>query len=103
MTSSEVRTRVLAEIGDDWSHTNLHGVDLRRCLLSEPYTLQVVAPSGEPELLWLVLEEEPGSPGGYVVVYDEQTSRFGLAHHAPSTPPYLVGIYGTFFNALDAM
>src|SRR5688572_17185680 len=34
MPADEVRTIVEAEIGDDWSRDNPHGVDLRECVIT---------------------------------------------------------------------
>ena len=105
MTATEVRSLVEHQIGDDWNHTNLHDVELSRCLLAEPRVITVQLPVREPctEDVWLVLEEESGAESGYLVTYSERTGCFGLAHFDPDTSPYLVGEYGDFFTALDAM
>ena len=105
MTATEVRALVGDQIGGDWAHTNHHGVELRRCLLAEPrrIAVQLLADAPVTEGVWLVLEEEPGAAGGYLVTYSERSGSFGLAHFAPDTPPYLIGEYGGFFDALDAM
>ena len=105
MTATEVRALVEEQIGGDWAHTNLHGVELRRCLLAEPRRIAVQLPVREPltQDVWLVLEEEPGADGGYLVTYSERSGSFGMAHFAPNAAPYLIGEYGGFFDALDAM
>lgn len=99
-----MRALVEREIGTDWDHTNLHGVALARCRVGSPRLVSVQLPVREAvtEDVWLMLEEEPGAPG-YWVVYSERSTKFGLAHFAPSEPPCLVGEYGGFFDALDAM
>lgn len=104
MNATELRALVEREIGDDWTRTNLHGVELRRCLLPEPRAVSLQLPVRErvTEEFWLVLEEEPDG-AGYWVVHSERSGEFGLAHFAPPEPPYLVGEYGGFLDALDAM
>ena len=104
MNATALRALVEREIGTDWDHTNLHGVALSRCLVPSPRLVTVQLPVREPatEDVWLVLEEDPGATG-YWVVYSERSKKFGLAHFAPPEPPYLVGEYGGFFDALDAM
>jgi hypothetical protein len=102
MTRSEVTSLVDEQIGGDWGHSNLHGVDLRRCLV-EPRQLTVFDAQRSPLDVWLVLEEVPGGPGGYVVVYEEESACFGLVTNAHRVDALLIGLYGSFFDALDAM
>src|SRR5262245_14295045 len=106
MTSAEVRRIVEAEIGEDWSRTNLHKTDLRRCLI-EPrkHRCRNTFPKmdeGRPLDLWIVLEEFPREKRGYLIVFDDQTQRFGLADWEESGPVFL-GFHGTFINTLEGM
>ena len=94
--AAEVRKRVEHAIGDDWTQSNLHGVDLPRCLLRDPVLTTYVNSrydSAKPKnkdneprtLLWLVLEEAAGTKQGYQIVFDERTVLFGLALSWDST------------------
>ena len=102
MTSQDVRARIEREIAANWSRSNAHGCDLRRCLI-EPVKKPCPDASKPGQFidLWLVLEEDPIGRDGYKVVYDEQSNQFGLAFTTDNT---YIGEYGeTFFEAFDAM
>ncbi|MEM9354121.1 MAG: hypothetical protein AAGA92_14010 [Planctomycetota bacterium] len=100
VTAEQLRLRIEAEIGGDWSCTNGHGCDLRQCLF-EPEK-QLFEDSDNP--LWLLLEEDPVSRDGYKVVYDESTGMFGLACRFMSGRNGYLGPYGdTFLEAFKAM
>ena len=104
MKAEDVREVVLAEIGGQWSWSNLHGVDLRRCLVDPPQQ-RVYLDSfheGATIELWLVLEEDPVGHNGYQIVYDGQR-RFGLAVADNIETPTFIGWYGTFLNTLEGM
>jgi hypothetical protein len=83
MTSDDVQSLVRTAIGHDWDRSNLHGVDLRRCLV-RPEKLGVVAAADETDSeVWLVLLEHPEPPRlGYGVAYDEKSGKFGLLQFA---------------------
>ena len=106
MIAAEVRAIIESEIGNDWSQTNSHGVDLRRCLVPP----RLVAcrntfpklDGGKPLQLWIVLEETPAMQGGYLIVFDETRLVFGLADWDGDTPVFL-GFHGTFLNTLRGM
>lgn len=110
MTSIEVLDIVLREIDGNWSISNAHGVDLKRCLLPKPVMSLFQDMSGrnpDPSRtinLWLVLEEDPDTRSGYKIVYDEQKNMFGLAikDQVENIPIYL-GVYGSFLNTLEGM
>ncbi len=106
MTSAEVQALVNAEIGDDWSHSKRHGVDLRRCLI-EPR--QVVCRNtfpklqrGKPLRLWIVLEELPGTRDGYLIDFDDRQGKFGLADWNSDSRVFL-GFHGSFLNTQQGM
>jgi hypothetical protein len=105
VTAEELRARIEAEIAGDWSRTNDHACDLRRCLVApvkKPFEHEV-DPSRTVEL-WLVLEEDPVACDGYKVVYDEATNKFGLACRFISGRDGHLGANGeTFLEAFDAM
>ena len=109
ISSKEIRRKIEAEIGDDWSRSNLHKVELKRCLLETPVLAVYensfyVAEEPEGEVnqptieLWLVLEEDPVGKKGYEIVYGEEADSFGLA--AGRT---FIGYYGSFIATFDAM
>ena len=109
MLAAEVRKRVEDEIGDDWTQSNLHGVDLQRCLLRDPVLTTCVnsfCDSAKPEdkdnepqlILWLVLEEDPVTKKGYQIVYNERTDLFGLAIGGT-----FLGFHGNFIATLMGM
>jgi len=106
VTPTQVRAIVEAEIDGDWSQSNWHHVDLRKCVI---HPREVVCRNtfprlngGKPLRLWIVLEECPGTKDGYVIVFDEQQHVFGLANWDGDTPVF-IGHYGTFMNTLQGM
>jgi hypothetical protein len=106
MTSAEVRAIIEAEIGDDWSQSNAHAVNLRRCLVQPRKaacrnTFPKLA-DGKPLHLWIVLEETPGTRDGYLIVFDEKQRAFGLADWDGDTPVFL-GFHGSFLSTLQGM
>ena len=104
MTPLEVHELVHAQIADQWHRSNLHHVDLRRCLVEPPRLMTFIDPSSEtPCAAWLVFHEDPESERGYGVVFDESSGECGLAQFAEGYEPCLFGIYGDFFAAFEAM
>jgi len=106
MTPAEVRAIVEAEVGGDWSQSNSHGVDLRKCLVKpRKVACRNTFPKlnkGKPLQLWIVLEETPGKTDGYLIVFDEAKHLFGLADWDGDTPVFL-GFHGTFLTTLKGM
>lgn len=109
MTPEDVRGLIEREVAGDWSQTNLHGCDLRRCLVSPELREYDDRGSGRPLvepypviLLWRVLEEMPDGPDGYKIVFGEEAGMFGLA--VPGSPrDVFIGYYGTFLDAYRGM
>jgi hypothetical protein len=57
-----------------------------------------------PSLLWAVADELPGSPDGYLVVYDPSEDEFGLASKPhPGATGTIVGWYGSLRETLEGM
>jgi hypothetical protein len=106
MTAADVRAIIESEIGGDWSQTNAHGVDLRRCLIPpRKVKCRNTFPKlrgGKPLSLWIVLEETPGTRDGYLIVFDGKRNTFGLADWDGDTPVFL-GFHGSFLNTLQGM
>jgi hypothetical protein len=84
MTPKEITQIIEKEINNDWSITNWHNVDLKRCLY-RPRKKLFSSYQNELERFWLVLEECPETLERYKIVFDEETKRFGLA---PYLEPY---------------
>ena len=102
MTGSEVATIVNAQIGAQWTRSNLHGLDLRRSLV-EPAEIQFKDAHEQLLTAWLVLREDPDGGPGYGVAYEPQSGQFGLVQFADGFQPFYIGTYGDFFDAFDAM
>jgi len=104
LTAEEVRELVGRQIGEQWARQNLHGCDLRRCLVEPPERVALVRATDDSDTEgWLVLREHPDGGAGYGVVYHDGAGQFGLAQFAEGYPPCLLGLYGQFFDAFDAM
>jgi len=105
MTAAELRARIEREIGANWTRTNAHGCDLRRCLITPvKRSFEAEYDASATVDLWIVLEEHPESCDGYKIVYDEKTERFGLACPGIHGREVHLGAYGdTFMQAFDAM
>jgi hypothetical protein len=103
MTPKEITQIIEGEINGDWSISNLHGCDLKRCLVL-PQKKLYFDPSKETENyeLWLVLEECPETTDGYKIVFGEERKEFGLAMSAIEGDCFL-GFYGTFLETYESM
>ena len=104
MTSEEVRALVHSQIGEQRARRNLHGCDLRECLVDPPEKLVLVKATDETDTEgWLVLREDPAGGPGYAIIYHEESGEFGLTQFAEGYAPCLLGLYGQFFDAFEAM
>jgi len=104
MTSEEVKALVVGEIGDQWSRANLHGCDLRRCLVEPVQVVYTeVGAEGRQLPLWVVMVEDPKDIWGYEIVFDEQRRSFGLAFPGKAGKPMFLGYFGSFLETFDAM
>jgi hypothetical protein len=111
VTASEVTALVSDQIGDRWSETNLHGVNLRDSLVP-PKRMRFIHRQVQSGKVvdsaldaWLVLEERPTTRDGYKIIYDEQQKMFGLASPGWDTDPHpsVDGFYGDFWSAFKGM
>jgi hypothetical protein len=84
MTGETVLRLVEKEIDGNWSLSNWHGCNLRKCLV-QPELREYDDWSGRRVQLWLILEEDPEERSGYKIVYSEEAAMFGLA--IPGTAP----------------
>lgn len=101
----EIKDLINNEIKSNYSITNLHGVDLKKCLV-EPF-LKVFEKSfreGEFDDLFVVLKEYPQGTEGYLIVYNPREKLFGLGLQGQTKKcPLLLGYYDTFLEALQGM
>jgi hypothetical protein len=109
MTSHEVQSLVLEQIGNRWTENNPHNVDLKKSL-TLPEKIALLDFSGPTRTkgaaieAWLVLEEFPETKSGYMIVFDESSKAFGLATRDASTKrPVFLGICGDFWTTLKDM
>ncbi len=111
MQPKDVRKSIENEIGDDWTVTNHHDVDLRRSLV-EPRKITVIERivrngkiTDRTLDVWLVLVERPETEEGYRIVMQEAAPVFGLASQGFPNDEHLVldGWYGDFMTAFVGM
>ena len=101
---NQISDRISEEINDNWTLSNAHGVDLKKCLITPPKKGSFVDSfSKAPVDLWLVLEEAPEDKSGYKIVFDETSNMFGLATAGWEGSDIYLGPYGTFLEALESM
>ena len=101
MGPKEIVQMIEKEIGGDWSISNLHQCDLKRCFV-RPKRRKMVVFDGTARDMWVVLEENPETLNGYKVIFDEDGHRFGLAESYDSTP-FVLGFHKSFLAAFRAM
>ena len=109
MNAKELKRIIENEIGDRWSETNLHGVDLRECLV-EPRLVSVRNTFPFPDRpkprtldLWLVLEETPGIRDGYLILYNHDSDQFGLGSWGEGDEIVFLGYHGSFWSTFEGM
>jgi hypothetical protein len=103
MEAKEISQIIEWELNGDWSLSNAHGVDLKRCLVTP--ILQTYDNFNQTETLglWLVLEEMSDDKSGYKIVFDEKSKMFGLAMSSFGKHYIFLGFYGTFLETLEGM
>src|SRR6516162_10888680 len=111
MQPHDVRKLVENEIGDDWTVTNHHHVDLRRALV-QPRKITVIERTvrngkirDRTVAVWLVLVERVDQEEGYRIVMKENEPMFGLASAGFPEDEHLVlcGWYGDFMATFQGM
>jgi len=101
MKPKEISKIIEKEINCDWSISNAHNCDLKKCLV-RPQKRLFIAFGNEIRELWLVLEEYPEAKDGYKVVFDDKTMQFGLAQHN-EPKDWFLGVQGNFLDAFKRM
>ena len=103
MDSRQVSKLIADDLAANPAFFNSHGVDVKACLISpKKSAFDNSLRKGEVMSLWVVFEELPGKDEGYLVVFDDQRSTFGLAIHGDKRPVFL-GYYGSFTETLSGM
>ncbi len=100
----KIKQIIQAEIKGDFTISNLHGVDLKNCLV-EPYieTLEDSFKEGHMVQMYVVLKEHPESDEGYQIVYDPKENMFGLSIQGKEQLRVFLGFDGTFLESLQGM
>jgi len=110
MNSREIQKYVREQIGDRWSESNAHGVDLKTALVTPRKTKMINRLVQNGKIIdsvvevWVVLEEVPDGDG-YMIFLDESDGDFGLASKGFESDPHPVicGYYGDFWTTLKGM
>ncbi|MBM2813888.1 MAG: hypothetical protein HW421_650 [Ignavibacteria bacterium] len=109
MTQIEIQNKIYDEINGNWNITNLHGVNLKNCLIT-PIKQKYYSIDKEQEVeLWTVLEESQDH-NGYKIFYDEVEDCYGLGNlynldknQSNNFVLTSLGLYGTFLETLEMM
>jgi hypothetical protein len=100
MTPKEISKMIEREINGDWSATNWHSCDLKKCLV-RPKRRKVHFGSGLKGV-WIVLEERPENLDGQQIYFDEETEKFGVV--IPSNAfGFACNSHETFLEAFKSM
>ncbi len=100
----QIKQIIQLEVKGDFTISNLHGVDLKKCLV-EPY-LEILEDSfneGQTIQMYVVLKEHPESDEGYQIVYDPTEKMFGLSIQGKGQYRVFLGYDGTFLESLQGM
>lgn len=100
MTPKEISIMIEKEINGDWSISNWHNCDLKKCLV-RPKRRKLKF-FDEIREVWIVLEEHPETLDGFKVFFDEENNKFGLAGHSEPIG-YVCNSHDTFLAALKSM
>ena len=100
MKPKEISLLIEKEIGGDWSITNWHNCDLKRCLI-RPKKRKIQF-GAEIKEVWIVLEEKPETLEGFKVFFDDEIKKFGLVMPSNSFD-YAVNSLDTFLAAFKSM
>jgi hypothetical protein len=101
----QIKKRINSDLRGDYSVSNMHGVNLKKCLV-KPFLriFQNTVPDGSKTIeLYVVLLEDPINDSGYQIVYDPDVQRFGLSTTDIKTGPIFLGHYGNFLETLKMM
>lgn len=100
MTPKEITQIIEKEINGDWSISNWHNGDLKKCLVRPKK--RKLRFGDEIKEIWIVLEELPETLDGDKVFFDDETKKIGLAKHSEPFD-YVCNSHDTFLAALNSM
>jgi hypothetical protein len=100
MKPKEISQLIEKEINGDWTISNRHGCNLKKCLI-RPKKGKLRS-GGEIKDYWIVLEEIPETLEGWKVFFDEKTNKFGLAGRSDPVG-YVATLDDTFIAAFKSM
>ena len=107
MDSSTIKNLVEEELARGESFTNLHGITQERIrsFLVEPFAVRTDPDDIEtqPRDMWVVLRERPAETDGYVVVFDPETSAWGVAERTGDDSYILILSAPSLAGALESM
>ena len=103
MKPKEISQMIEKEINGDWSISNAHGCDLKKCLIRPKK--RAFDFHSEIRDAWIVLEEDPINLEGIMVYFDEETNKFGIAMRSelPNCYGYICNSHDTFIKAFKSM
>lgn len=100
MKPKEISQMIEREINGDWSITNWHSCDLKKCLI-RPKRRKIQF-NEEIREVWIVLAEYPETLEGSKIFFDDETKTFGLAMHSEPFG-YACNSHLTFLKAFESM
>ncbi len=111
MNTRQIQDLLLLHVGNGWSATNAHGVNLEKSLVP-PRSITIFEQTisngkikEKPVDVWLLLKEEPSYDTGYRIVAKLDGSMFGLVHEDLNSEPkwFFCGWYRDFMSAFKEM
>ncbi|MGI9055914.1 MAG: hypothetical protein ACR2F2_08955 [Pyrinomonadaceae bacterium] len=100
MKPKEISKLIEKEINGDWSISNWHNCDLKKCLIRPKR--RKIRFGAEIKEVWIVLEEKPEIFEGFRVFFDDETKIFGLVQHSEPYG-YACNSHDTFLAAFKSM
>lgn len=103
MTPKEITQIIEKEIDGDWSISNAHNCDLKKCLIRPKK--RKLSFHNEIREVWIVLEENPQTLESSKIYFDDEKGKFGLAQHSnsPGYFEYSCNSHDTFLKAFKSM
>ena len=100
MTPKEITRIIEKEINGDWSISNCHNCDLKKCLI-RPKKRKLSFHNKIREV-WIVLEENPQTLEESKIYFDDKNEKFGLAMYSEHFD-YVCNSRDTFLAAFKSM
>ena len=101
MKPKKISQMIEREINGDWSITNWHNCDLKKCLV-RPKKREVIFGNGIKEV-WIVLEENPLELDQIKIYFDDETKKFGLVMPSGDGLGFACNSDDTFLEAFKKM